>query len=101
PHPASAAPALAKALLIPLRQRALGLKAPPAPGHLNGHRAAVRVASLGDALRVGGGAPRGGGGWRAARAPYFFPIAKRPPAAALHHKQPGTLEPNPFEPQEL
>src|SRR5262245_27402145 len=62
PDPAYAATTMPKALLIPLGQRALRLKAQPAPGNLDGHRADVRVAGFGDALLVGGVATRIGSG---------------------------------------
>src|SRR5215471_20512373 len=89
---------MAKALLIPLGQRALRLKTQPAPGNLDGHRADVGVAGFGDALLVSGVATRIGGGRQAAQGADFLPIAKRPPAEELHHKQPGTIDPNPFDP---
>jgi hypothetical protein len=89
-----------KALLIPRGQRALRLQAQPAPGHLDGHRADVRVAGFGEALLVGGVATRIGGGRQAAQGADFLPMAKRPLAAELHHQQPGTIDPNPFEHQQ-
>src|SRR5262249_40935986 len=101
PAPAYAAPPMPKALLIPLGQRALRLKTQPAPGNLDGHRADVRVAGFGEALLVSGVATRIGGGRQAAQGADFLPIAKRPPAEELHHKQPGTIDPNPFEHQQV
>jgi hypothetical protein len=92
---------VAQALLLPRRQRALGLQAPPAPSNLHGHRADVRVAGFGDALLVSGVATRLGGGRQAAQGADCLPIAKGPPTEALHDEQPGTLAPNPFEHQEL
>jgi hypothetical protein len=100
PAPASAATPMPTALLIPLRQRAVGLTAQPAPGQLDGHRAAGRVAGFGDALLVSGGATRLGRGRQAAQGADCLPIAQRPPTAALHHTQPGTLDPNPFAQQQ-
>jgi len=101
PDPASAAPAMPKALLIPLGQRTLRLQAPPAPGNLHRHRAAGGVAGCGDTLLRGGVATRIGSGRQAAQGADLLPIVTRPPAEKLHHEQPGTLAPTPFEPQEL
>ena len=90
-----------KALLIPLGQRALRLKAPPAPGNLKSHRADVGVAGFGDTLLIGGVATRRGGGRQAAQGADLLPMVQSPPAEQLHHEQPGTIDPNPCEPQPL
>ena len=45
--------------------------------------------------------PRAEGGGQAAQGASFLPIAQRPPAAERHPKPPGTIDPNPFEHQEL
>jgi hypothetical protein len=54
PYPTESATPVAKALLIPLRERTLWLKAQPSPGNLNSHRADMIVAGFGDATLVDG-----------------------------------------------
>jgi hypothetical protein len=101
PSPAPAATAVAKALLRPRRQRALGLKAPPSPGPLNGPRADVRVACFGTAPLIGGVATRLRGGRQPAPGSDCFSITQGPPAAERPHNPPGTIDPHPLAPQEL
>jgi hypothetical protein len=100
PDPAQAAPPVAKALLLPRRERTRWLNTPPAPGHLHGHRADVRVPGVGDATRIGGVPTRIGSRCQAPESPHFLAMTTGPPAEAFHDKDPGPLGPDPFQGQE-
>jgi hypothetical protein len=72
-QPAQSTTSVAKALQIPLRERTLGLKAPPSPGNFNRHRADVMVAGLSDAALIGEVATGIGSGRQTTQRPYFLP----------------------------
>jgi hypothetical protein len=101
PYPAQAATPVAKALLLPLRERTPWLKTQPSPGHLHGHRADVIVPGLGDATLIGWVPSRIGSGCQATESPHFLAITKGPPAEAFHDKDPGPIRPTPLQGQEL
>ena len=94
-------PPCAKPPLVPAAQRALRLKAQPAPGNLDRHRPHPPVARLADPLFV----IQAAAAIRAARQshdrPHLPPILDPPPAEYLPHVKPGTVHADAFQPQQL
>src|SRR5512138_2651540 len=93
--------ALAKAALVPATEFAVGLVAQPDPGDLNGHGADMAVTNFADAqLMVFITAPVGHGG-QASQSPDFAPVAEGTPGKELHYIQPGTIDANASQAQQL
>jgi hypothetical protein len=92
---------VAKALLIPRRERTTWLKTQPSPGNLDGHCPDVIVPGFGDATLIGGVPTRIGRGGQATESAHFLAMTKGSPAKEFHDKDPGTIGPNPLQGQEL
>jgi hypothetical protein len=77
------------------------LKAEPPPSNLDGQSSNVSISSLTDALLLIGIATLVRGGCQSGQGANFPAIMKSPPTEELHDKQPGTIDTNPAQAQQL
>src|SRR5215831_6809948 len=86
--------AMPKPRLVPLGQRTARLEPQPAPRNFHRHGPYRAIACFGDAQFVADLPTLMGCRRQTRQGPNLFPILKAPPSKKLHHKEPGTGEPN-------
>jgi hypothetical protein len=93
--------ALSKATLIPAAEFTVWLETQPDPGDLNGHGADVPVANLTDTqlTRIFATLMRQRG--QTCQGADLAPVSECSPGKELHHEQPGTVDADATQSQEL